>query len=120
HIATGAEKGKLHLELRSNRGRGCVAADKNFDEDLGIGWIPIDSVHSPVKKVNYLVEAARVGQDTTYDKLTLDIWTNGAISPSDALSLSARLVRDHLSNFISVGESGEGRAESQPSSPPSV
>jgi DNA-directed RNA polymerase subunit alpha len=120
HIATVAEKGKLVMELRVKRGRGYVAADKNFDEDLGIGWIPIDSVHSPVKKVNYLVEAARVGQATDYDKLTLDIWTNGAISPSDALSLSARLVRDHLSIFISVGESGEGESESQQESTPAV
>jgi DNA-directed RNA polymerase subunit alpha len=120
HIATVADKGKLHMELRVKRGRGYVAADKNFDEDLGIGWIPIDSVHSPVKKVNYLVEAARVGQDTTYDKLTLDIWTNGAISPSDALSLSARLVRDHLSIFISVGESGESESESAQESAPAV
>jgi DNA-directed RNA polymerase subunit alpha len=120
HIATVAEKGKLQMELRVKRGRGYVAADKNFDEDLGIGWIPIDSVHSPVKKVNYLVEAARVGQATDYDKLTLDIWTNGAISPSDALSLSARLVRDHLSIFISVGESGEGESESQQESTPAV
>ena len=68
HIATVSEHGKLHMELRIKRGRGYVAADKNFDEDLGIGWIPIDSVHSPVKKVNYLVEAARVGQNTDYDK----------------------------------------------------
>jgi DNA-directed RNA polymerase subunit alpha len=120
HIATVADKGKLHMELRIKRGRGYVAADKNFDEDLGIGWIPIDSVHSPVKKVNYLVEAARVGQDTTYDKLTLDIWTNGAISPSDALSLSARLVKDHLSIFISVGESGESESESTQESTPAV
>jgi DNA-directed RNA polymerase subunit alpha len=116
HIATVADKGKLHMELRIKRGRGYVAADKNFDEDLGIGWIPIDSVHSPVKKVNYLVEAARVGQATDYDKLTLDIWTNGAISPSDALSLSARLVRDHLSIFVGVGESGESESESTPDS----
>jgi DNA-directed RNA polymerase subunit alpha len=120
HIATVAEKGKLHMELRVKRGRGYVAADKNFDEDLGIGWIPIDSVHSPVKKVNYLVEAARVGQATDYDKLTLDIWTNGAISPSDALSLSARLVRDHLSIFISVGETGESESESAQESAPAV
>ena len=66
------------------RGRGYVSADKNFDEDLGIGWIPIDSVHSPVKKVNYLVEAARLGQTTDYDKLTVDVWTNGSINPRDA------------------------------------
>src|SRR6266568_4241204 len=72
HIATIAEGGKLHMEMRMKRGRGYVSADKNFDEDLGIGWIPIDSVHSPVKKVNYLVEAARLGQTTDYDKLTVD------------------------------------------------
>jgi DNA-directed RNA polymerase subunit alpha len=118
HIATVSDKGKLHMELRIKRGRGYVAADKNFDEDLGIGWIPIDSVHSPVKKVNYLVEAARVGQNTDYDKLTMDIWTNGAVSPAESLSLAARLVRDHLSIFIGVGESldneGEAPAEQSP------
>ena len=84
HIATVAEKGKLHMELRVKRGRGYVSADKNFDEDLGIGWIPVDSVHSPVKKVNYLVEAARVGQNTDYDKLTMDVWTNGTVSPTES------------------------------------
>ena len=78
HIATVSEGGKLHMEMRVKRGRGYVTADRNFDEDLGIGWIPIDSVHSPVKKVNYLVEAARLGQTTDYEKLTLDVWTNGA------------------------------------------
>ena len=80
HIATVAEGGKLHMEMRMKRGRGYVSADKNFDEDLGIGWIPIDSVHSPVKKVNYLVEAARLGQTTDYDKLTVDVWTNGSVN----------------------------------------
>jgi DNA-directed RNA polymerase subunit alpha len=78
HIATVSEGGKLEMELRIKRGRGYVPADKNFDEDLGIGWIPIDSVHSPVKKVNYVVERARIGQTTDYDKLTLEVWTNGA------------------------------------------
>jgi DNA-directed RNA polymerase subunit alpha len=90
HIATVSEGGKLHMELRIKRGRGYVSADKNFDEDLGIGWIPIDSVHSPVKKVNYLVEAARLGQTTDYDKLTLDVWTNGSVTPNDAVSLAAK------------------------------
>ena len=74
------------MEMRVKRGRGYISADKNFDEDLGIGWIPIDSVHSPVKKVNYLVEAARLGQTTDYDKLTVDIWTNGSVTPRDAIS----------------------------------
>src|SRR5215218_9919185 len=107
HIATVSEHGKLHMELRIKRGRGYVAADKNFDEDLGIGWIPIDSVHSPVKKVNYLVEAARLGQTTDYDKLTLDVWTIGSVTPSDAVSLAAKLVRDHLNIFINLDEADE-------------
>jgi DNA-directed RNA polymerase subunit alpha len=107
HIATVAEGGKLHMELRVKRGRGYVAADKNFDEDLGIGWIPIDSVHSPIKKVNYLVEAARIGQATDYDKLTVDVWTNGSVTPRDAVSLSAKLIRDHLNIFINLEDAGE-------------
>jgi DNA-directed RNA polymerase subunit alpha len=111
HIATVGEGGKLHMELRIKRGRGYVSADKNFDEDLGIGWIPIDSVHSPVKKVNYLVEAARLGQTTDYDKLTLDVWSNGSVTPRDAVSLAAKLVRDHLNIFISLDEADEQPSE---------
>jgi DNA-directed RNA polymerase subunit alpha len=104
HIATVSAGGKLHMELRLKRGRGYVSADKNFDEDLGIGWVPVDSVHSPVKKVNYLVEAARLGQTTDYDKLTLDVWTNGSVTAQDSVSLAAKLIRDHLNIFISLEE----------------
>jgi DNA-directed RNA polymerase subunit alpha len=111
HIVTVAEHGKLHMELRVKRGRGYVSADKNFDEDLGIGWIPIDSVHSPIKKVNYLVEAARIGQNTDYDKLTVDVWTNGSVTPRDGVSLSAKLIRDHLNIFINLEEASEMQAE---------
>ena len=111
HIATVAEHGKLHMELRVKRGRGYVSADKNFDEDLGIGWIPVDSVHSPIKKVNYLVEAARIGQATDYDKLTIDVWTNGSVTPRDAVSLSAKLIRDHLNIFINLEDVTESTAE---------
>src|SRR3981189_917097 len=75
YIATGSEGGKLDMEMRLKRGRGSVAADKNFEDDLGIGFIPIDSVHSPVRKCNYTVEAARLGQITDYDKLTVEAWT---------------------------------------------
>ena len=113
HIATIAAHGKLHMELRMKRGRGYVSADKNFDEDLGIGWIPIDSVHSPVKKVNYLVEAARLGQTTDYDKLTIDVWTNGSVTARDAVSLAAKLVRDHLNIFVNLEEAGEEAQEGQ-------
>jgi len=111
HIATVAEHGKLHMELRVKRGRGYISADKNFDEDLGIGWIPVDSVHSPIKKVNYLVEAARIGQNTDYDKLTVDVWTNGSVTPRDAVSLSAKLIRDHLNIFINLEDAAELAAE---------
>jgi len=102
HIATVADGGALHMEMRVKQGRGYVAADKNFDEDLGIGWIPVDSVHSPVRKVNYVVEAARLGQTTDYDKLSVDVWTDGTVTARDAISLSAKLVRDHLSIFINL------------------
>ncbi len=95
HIATVAESGKLHMEMRMKRGRGYVSADKNFDEDLGIGWIPIDSVHSPIKKVNYLVEAARLGQTTDYDKL----------------------IRDHLNIFINLEEGAEQTGEASGEQP---
>jgi DNA-directed RNA polymerase subunit alpha len=111
HIATVAEHGKLEMEMRLKRGRGYVAADRNFDDDLGIGWIPIDSVHSPVKKVNYLVEAARLGQTTDYEKLTLDVWTNGSITPRDAVSNAAKLVREHLNIFINIEDAAEQPAE---------
>jgi len=111
HIATVAEGGKLQMELRVKRGRGYVSADRNFDEDLGIGWIPVDSVHSPIKKVNYVVEAARLGQATDYEKLTVDVWSNGSIHPRDAVSLAARLTRDHLTIFISLEDVAEPQPE---------
>jgi len=107
HIATLGEGGALDIEMRVNRGRGYVSAELNFDEDLGIGWIPIDSVHSPVKRVNYQVEAARLGQTTDYDKLTVEVWTDGAVSAREAVSLSAKLIRDHLNIFINLDESTE-------------
>ena len=117
HIATVAEGGKLTWRCALKRGRGYVSADKNFDEDLGIGWIPIDSVHSPVKKVNYLVEAARLGQTTDYDKLTIDVWTNGSVTPRDAVSLAAKLIRDHLNIFINLEEAAEPVADAPAEAP---
>lgn len=105
-IASLSATGKLGVEMRLRDGRGYVSAEKNFDDDLNIGYIPLDSVHSPVKKVNYVVEAARVGQETDYDKLTLDIWTNGSVSPQDALGLAAKLLKDHLTIFVTFEEEG--------------
>ncbi len=104
HIATLSSTGKLDIEMRLKDGRGYVPAEKNFDEDLTIGYIPLDSVHSPIKKVNYVVEAARVGQATDYDKLTFDVWTNGCVSPQDAVGMASKLLKDHLTIFINVEE----------------
>ena len=103
-IANLSPSGKLGLEMRLNDGRGYVSAEKNFDDDLTIGFIPLDSVHSPIKKVNYVVEAARVGQATDYDKLTLDVWTNGCVSPQDAVGLASKLLKDHLTIFVNFEE----------------
>ena len=120
HIATVSEGGSLNIEMRVNRGRGYVSADRNFDEDLGVGWIPIDSVHSPIKKVNYVVEAARLGQTTDYDKLTVDVWTDGAVTARDAVSLSAKLIRDHLNIFINIDDPVDQPQEPPPDQPPVV
>jgi DNA-directed RNA polymerase subunit alpha len=107
YIATVSEGGKLQMEMRVKNGRGYIGADRNFDEDLPIGYIPVDSVHSPVRKVNYAVEAARLGQMTDYEKLSLEVWTNGAITPQDAIGLAAKLVKDHMSIFINFEEPAE-------------
>jgi DNA-directed RNA polymerase subunit alpha len=101
-VATLSENGRLQMEMRVSTGRGYVSADKNFDDDMGIGYIPIDSVHSPVRRVNYHVEAARIGQATDYDRLVLEVWTNGTISPTDAVGLAATLLRDHLTIFVNA------------------
>lgn len=104
HIATLNEEGQLRLQARVANGRGYVSADRNFDESMGIGWIPIDSAHSPVRRVNYKVEAARLGQTTDYERLVLEVWTNGTITPELAVSRAAMLLRDHLGIFISAEE----------------
>ncbi|HWB83079.1 MAG TPA: DNA-directed RNA polymerase subunit alpha [Bryobacteraceae bacterium] len=111
HIATVSEGGKLNIEMRLKGGRGYVSADKNFDEDLALGYIPIDSVHSPVRKVNFQVEGARLGQMTDYDKLTLEVWTNGAVSPQDAIGFAAKLLKDHMAIFINFEEVPEQTEE---------
>ena len=107
HIATLSGGGSLNIEMRLKRGRGYVAADRNFDEDLSLGYIPIDSVHTPVKKVNYAVDAARLGQNTEYDKLTIEVWTDGSVKPDDAIGLAAKLIKDHMAIFINFEEDTE-------------
>ena len=111
HIATVNENGKLKMEMRVRWGRGYVPADENFDDDLSIGYIPIDSIHSPVRRANYTVEAARLGQTTDYDKLIMEVWTNGCISPRDALAQAARTLRDHMAIFINFEEEPEVKEE---------
>lgn len=111
HIATVSEGGKLDIEMRLKVGRGYVSADRNFDEDLPLGYIPIDSVHSPVRKVNFTVEASRLGQMTDYDKVTLEVWTNGAISPQDSIGQAAKLLKDHMTIFINFEEVAEVQEE---------
>jgi DNA-directed RNA polymerase subunit alpha len=110
-IATVGEGGKLNIEMRLKTGRGYVAADRNYDEDLPLGYIPIDSFHSPVRKVNFTVEAARLGQVTDYDKLTVEVWTNGAISPQDAIGQAGKLLKDHMAIFINFEELPESTEE---------
>jgi DNA-directed RNA polymerase subunit alpha len=105
HIATLNEEGRLKLQAQVKRGRGYVSADRNFDETMGIGWIPVDSAHSPVRRVNYRVEAARLGQTTDYERLIVEVWTNGTVSPEEAVSLAAMLLKDHLGIFIQSEES---------------
>jgi DNA-directed RNA polymerase subunit alpha len=117
YIATVSEGGKIDMELRLKKGRGYVSADKNFDEDLGLGFIPIDSVHSPVRKVNYSVEAARLGQITDYDKLALEVWTNGSVTPPDAMGLAAKLLKDHMNIFINFEEEVEAAGVSADNKP---
>ena len=111
HIATVGPGGKLSIEMRLKPGRGYVSADRNNDEDLAVGYIPIDSVHSPVRKVNFSVEAARLGQMTDYDKLTIEVWTNGAISPADSVGQAAKLLKDHMAIFINFEELPESSEE---------
>lgn len=104
HIATISEGGSLNVEMRLKRGRGYVSADKNNDNDLSLGYIPIDSVHTPVKKVNYTVEAAREGQDVEKDRLTIEVWTDGSVTPDNSIGLAAKLIKDHMNIFINFEE----------------
>jgi len=107
HIATlsGSKDARLFIELTITKGRGYIGAEKNKKPDQPIGIIPIDSLYTPVRKVNFLVEDTRVGQNTDYDKLTLEVWTNGTISPDDAVSLGAKILNEHLNLFIDLSNS---------------
>lgn len=111
HIATLSHGGKLHMELMVQMGRGYVSADRNKMPNMSLGTIPIDSIFSPIKKVNYTVTNARVGQQTDYDKLIVEVWTNGAVSPEDAVAYAAKILKDQLSIFINFEETSEPSSE---------
>ncbi len=104
HICTIAEGGSLHMELTANRGRGYNPSVKNKQPDQPLGVIAIDSIYTPVKKVNFYVENTRVGQITDYDKLTIELWTDGSLLPHEALSLAAKVMTEHLDLFIDLSE----------------
>ncbi|MYB51777.1 MAG: DNA-directed RNA polymerase subunit alpha [Acidobacteriia bacterium] len=106
HIATINDEAVLDIEMRVRMGRGYVSAEKNYEEDLAVDFIPIDSVHSPVHRVKYGVEQARLGQTTDFEKLNLELWTNGAVTPQDAIGLAAKLLKDHMQIFINFEEDG--------------
>lgn len=107
HIATISRGGKLHMELLVQMGRGYVSADRNKTANMSLGTIPIDALFSPTKKVNYTVTNARVGQQTDYDKLTIEVWTNGSVSPEDAVAYAAKILKDQLTIFINFEETAE-------------
>ncbi|HJV47059.1 MAG TPA: DNA-directed RNA polymerase subunit alpha [Bacillota bacterium] len=102
HIATLEDDARLHIRMKANRGRGYVPADQNKDLDQPIGVIPIDSIYTPITRVNYQVENTRVGQVTNYDKLTLEVWTDGSIRPEEAVSLGAKIMTEHLNLFVGL------------------
>jgi DNA-directed RNA polymerase subunit alpha len=107
HIATLSRGGKLHMELSLGIGRGYMPADRNKLPTMPVGTIPIDSLFSPVKKVNYTVTNARVGQQTDFDKLIIEVWTNGAVGPDDAIAFAAKILKEQLSIFINFEEQPE-------------
>jgi len=114
HIATLTKDTKLNIEMEVSRGRGYVAAELKKKEEKVSGFIPVDSIFTPVKKINYFVENTRVGQRTDYDKLIFEIWTNGSISPKDALLYASNILQRHLDIFVNFGQLPEDIVEEEP------
>jgi len=118
HIATLSKEGKLDMELTIKLGRGYVPAERNKEENAPVGTIPIDAIFSPVRKVNYTITNARVGQRTDYDRLNMEVWTDGSVRPDDAIAFAARILQDQLTIFINFEETpelAEAAEEGQPS-----
>lgn len=106
-IATLGKGGRLRVEIQVARGRGYSASENNKTEDMPIGWIPVDSFFSPIRRVNYTVTQSRVGQRTDYDKLTFEVWTDGSVQPEDAVALGSKILKDQLSVFLNFEEEPE-------------
>lgn len=102
YICTVADGGHFHVRMTVKKGRGYVAADQNKSDDMPIGVLPIDSIFTPISRVNYQVESTRVGRRNDFDKLTLDVWTNRSISPREAISLAAKILTEHLDIFVNL------------------
>ena len=115
HLATLSEGAKLDAELVVKVGKGYVSSDRNKDEDMPIGWIAVDAIFSPIEKVNFRVEQARVGQRTDYDKLILEVWTDGSVKPEDAIAYAAKILKDQVQGFINFEEGEEPEASSESS-----
>ncbi|MBU9720196.1 MULTISPECIES: DNA-directed RNA polymerase subunit alpha [Bacillaceae] len=107
HIATLSKGAQFHMKVTASRGRGYVQAEGNNSEELPIGVIPVDSIYTPVSRVNYQVENTRVGQITNFDKLTLDVWTDGSIRPEEAVSLGAKILTEHLNIFVGLTDQAQ-------------
>lgn len=109
HIATVADGAELHIKLTADKGRGYLSANDNKArmDDLAIGVLPIDSIYTPIERVNYTVENARVGQRNDYDKLTLDVWTDSSLTPTEAVSLGAKILTEHLAMFVDLTETAQ-------------
>jgi DNA-directed RNA polymerase subunit alpha len=120
HIASLAADGQLSIEMTIRTGKGFVPAEANKDENQPIGYIPLDASFSPIRKVNYVVTQARVGQRTDYDKLTLEVWTDGSISPENAVAYAAKILKEHLTMFINFEEEPEGLEERVAEEPPAL
>ena len=108
HIATVADGAELHMRMTADTGRGYTSADVNKSRmDLAIGVLPIDSIYTPIERVNYTVENTRVGQSNDYDKLTLDVWTDGSLTPTEAISLAAKILTSHLTMFVNLTQEAQ-------------
>ncbi len=107
HIASLSKDGRLRMEMQVKSGKGYLPAERNVEEDAAIGVIPMDAIFSPIRKVNYVVSQARVGQITDYDKLTMEIWTDGSVMPEDALAYAAKILKEQMAIFINFDEEPE-------------